>query len=114
MHDALETVNPSYKENHEDFELYRTLQTYQQEGQDPSKLKGGKGWNLDKWKFMPMLHETYRLAPKEIDWFVYMEADTSISWPNLLQWLQKMNPKDTIYTGAQVLIGDTEFAHGGR
>jgi hypothetical protein len=114
IYDALDTVRPSYKDNHEDFELYRKLKKYHREGQNPEKLKGGKGWDLDKWKFMPMLHETYRMAPPEVDWFVYIEADTSLSWPNLLQWLQKLNPKRALYLGAQNVIGSSTFAHGGR
>lgn len=113
VHDALETVSDEIKTEHEDFEIYRQLQQYQREGQNVAKLKGNKGWNLDKWKFLPMMHETYRLASPEVDWFVYIEADTSLSWTNLLQFLGRMNPKKPLYLGAQNVIGPTTFAHGG-
>lgn len=113
IHDAIEPVSPKYKDSHEDFELYRKMQEYQREGQDMSKLKGDKGWNLDKWKFLPMLHKTYELSPDTIDWFVYIEADTSLSWTNLLQWLKTMDPRKEYYLGAQNVIGDTTFGHGG-
>ncbi|KAF1356576.1 hypothetical protein BDV97DRAFT_394482 [Delphinella strobiligena] len=113
IHDALGTVSSHLKANHDDFNIYRDLQKYQQEGQNPSKLKGGKGWNLDKWKFLPMLHESYRMASPEVDWFVYIEADTSLSWPNLLIWLQTLDPKKPLYLGAQNVIGETTFGHGG-
>lgn len=113
IRDALENVNPSYKSNHEDFELYRKLQRYHREGQNTDRLGGEQGWNLDRWKFMPMLHESFRLAPPGVDWFVYIEADTSLSWTNLLQWLAKLDPSDKLYMGAQNHIKSVTFAHGG-
>ncbi|THY85147.1 hypothetical protein D6C80_02548 [Aureobasidium pullulans] len=113
IHDALDTVSPKYKDDHEDFEMYRKLQKYQREGQNVAKLKGEKGWSLDKWKFLPMMHESYRLASPDVDWFVYIEADTSLSWTNLLQFLGRMDPRKPLYLGAQNVIGPTTFAHGG-
>ena len=113
IHDALDTVSDAYKNDHEDFEFYRKLQKYHREGQDVAKLKGDKGWNLDKWKFLPMMHESYRLASPDVDWFVYIEADTSVSWTNLLQFLGRMDSKKPLYLGAQNVVGPTTFAHGG-
>lgn len=113
IHDALDTVSDAYKNDHQDFEFYRKLQKYHREGQDVAKLKGDKGWNLDKWKFLPMMHESYRLASPDVDWFVFMEADTSVSWTNLLQFLRRMDPKQPLYLGAQNVVGPTTFAHGG-
>ena len=113
VHDAIAPISRHFRDHHEDFALYRKLQQYQAEGQDMSKLKGDGGWNLDKWKFMPMLRTAFEAAGPEIEWFVVIEADTSISWTNLLQWLRTMNPKKPYYLGAQNQIGDTTFAHGG-
>ncbi|KAK4574132.1 hypothetical protein LTR86_001893 [Recurvomyces mirabilis] len=113
IHDAIADISPSFRDHHDDFELYRKLQTYQQEGQDMSKLKGDNGWNLDKWKFLPMLHKAFESAGPEIEWFLMMEADTSVSWTNLLQWLKHLDPKKPYYMGAQNVIGGTTFAHGG-
>lgn len=113
IHDAIAPVSKHFREHHEDFELYRKLQQYQREGQDMGKLKGGGGWNLDKWKFMPMLFQAFEAAPKEVDWFMMIEADTSVGWTNLLQWLKTMDPNKPWYLGAQNVIGDTTFAHGG-
>lgn len=111
--DAIAPVSTQFKEHHPDFELYRKLQAYQQSGQDMSLLKGDGGWNLDKWKFLPMMHEAFAKAPEQINWFVYMEADTSVSWTNLLQWLNSLNPKKTYYMGSQNAIAGSFFAHGG-
>lgn len=113
IYDAIAPVSKKIRQEHEDFKLYRELAKWQREGQDMSKLKGDSGWNLDKWKFMPMLHKTFETASDDIEWFVMIEADTSLSWLNLLLWLQKMDPTKPYYIGAQNLIGDTTFAHGG-
>ena len=113
VRDAIAPVSKTFREHHRDFKLYRKLQQYQREGQDTSKLKGDRGWDLDKWKFLPMLFEAFEDAPSHIKWFVTMEADTSLSWTNLLQWLKTMDPDVPYYLGSQNFIGDTAFAHGG-
>lgn len=111
--DVIAPVSRHFREHHEDFKLYQDLQKWQREGQDLSKLKGDNGWNLDKWKFLPMLHHAYEAAGPEIEWFVMIEADTALSWLNILPWLQTMDPTKPYYLGAQNVIGDLEFAHGG-
>ena len=113
VHDAIESIGEDFRENHADFELYRKLQQYQREGQDMSELKGHGSWDLDKWKFLPMLHKAFTTAGDNIEWFVIMEADTSLSWTNLLQWLKTLDPKQPFYMGAQNVIAETTFAHGG-
>ena len=113
IRDAIAPVSKQFREGHEDFDIYTKLQQYQREGQDMSKLKGENGWNLDKWKFMPMLFEAIEAAPPQIEWFVVMEADTSVSWTNLLQLLKTMDSSMPCYLGSQNTIGDTTFAHGG-
>lgn len=113
IHDAIAPVSKKIREEHEDFKLYREIEKWQREGQDMGKLKGDSGWNLDKWKFLPMLHMAFEAADDDIEWFVMIEADTSLSWLNLLLWLEKMDPRKPYYLGAQNVIGDTTFAHGG-
>lgn len=113
IHDAIADVSQHIRDEHPDFELYRKLQQYQREGQDMSKLSGKGGWNLDKWKWFPMLHKAFTTAEENIRWFVVIEADTSLSWTNLLQYLKTMDPTQPYYLGAQNVIGDQTFAHGG-
>ena len=113
IRDAIAPVSKQLRNGHEDFRIYKKLQQYQREGQDMGKLKGESGWNLDKWKFMPMLFEAFEAAPPQIEWFFMMEADTSVSWTNLLQWLKTMDPSQPYYLGSQNSIGGTTFAHGG-
>lgn len=116
IHDALEPIGSNVKDSHEDFTLYWNLQKYHREGQDISQLKGQESWKLDKWKFLPMLHKTFQLSPSSIDWFVFIEADTMLSWLNLLQWLATMDPTTNVYTGSENYYRplDVHFAHGGR
>ena len=113
VHDAIEPVSKHFRDHHPDFELYRKLAQWKREGQDMSKLQGHGSWNLDKWKFLPMMHKAFTSAGDNIDWFIIIEADTSLSWTNLLQWLHTMDPKKPYYLGAQNVIGSTTFAHGG-
>jgi len=111
--DVIAPVSEYLRATHDDFKLYSDLQKWHHEGQDLSKLKGDNGWNLDKWKFLPMIHDAWKSAGPEVEWFVMIEADTALSWLNLLPWLQTMDPTEPLYLGAQNLIGDTRFAHGG-
>ena len=113
VEDALAEVSPKWKNEHKDFELYRKQQELLREGMDIGLLKGGKGWDLDKWKFLPMIKKTWEKRPLGIRWFVFVEADTYISWHNLLMWLGQLDADNKLYMGSQVMIGSTEFAHGG-
>ena len=113
VHDAIAPVSWVFRDHHWDFELYRKLQHYHAEGQDLGHLGGDKGWDLDKWKFLPMLHHAFENAGEGIEWFVVIEADTALAWGNLLRWLKTMDPSKPYYLGAQNVIGTTTFAHGG-
>ncbi|SMQ51761.1 unnamed protein product [Zymoseptoria tritici ST99CH_3D7] len=113
IHSAIDTVSTTTRSTHPDFELYRALQQHHSSNQDMSKLSGTGGWNLDKWKFLPMLHDAYINSPSHIDWFLIIEADTAISWLNLLLWLPHLKASENLYLGSQNVIGKSFFAHGG-
>jgi hypothetical protein len=110
--DAMESVSDETKKSHQDFELYRVQAQLASEGQDVGALKGDRGWDLDKWKFLPMVIDAARKFPDK-KWFVFMEADTLLSWSNLLIWLSKLDATKPLYLGCPVMIGETVFAHGG-
>ncbi|KAI9800986.1 MAG: hypothetical protein M1825_003520 [Sarcosagium campestre] len=115
LRDALADVPPSLKANNNDFELYEKLQEYQASGRDPRELKGyggDGGWRLDKYKFLPMIEQTYRLRPDK-NWYVFMETDTYVVWTNLVQWLGRMNASEPLYLGAPSYINNLLFGHGG-
>lgn len=123
--DALEDVDAEFKENHDDFELYRRLQQYGRASLDSSELSGpvsgpsggsGKplnpGWRLDKWKFLPMMRKTLQLHPDK-RWYIFLETDTSIFWTALLAYLAALDWTKPYYIGNQMQIAADVFAHGG-
>ncbi|KAK4889237.1 hypothetical protein LTR27_011914 [Elasticomyces elasticus] len=113
IHDALALVSEELREGHDDLAHYRTLQEHVLDGGDGADMKGDKSWNLDKWKFLPMISDAYQRFGAQKSWFVFIEADTYLSAHNLRLWLKHLNASAPVYEGAQVMIGDTEFAHGG-
>ncbi len=111
--DSLDEVDPSFANNHKDFDLYRKLKEYQSYSQDVRGLKSGdNAWNLDKYKFIYMLEKTYR-ARKDPKWYVFIEADTYLVWSNLLRWLDTLDHTKPLYLGSPSYLGDIEFSHGG-
>ncbi|KAL5361162.1 hypothetical protein BJX96DRAFT_81924 [Aspergillus floccosus] len=122
IHDVLRGVDERIKSTHPDFELYTRLRDAGKEAlsawnipDDPSTPSGkpnNPGWILDKWKFLPMMHETLR-ARDNAKWYVFIEADTYILWANLVAWLAQFNADEPFYLGNQMQIGDVIFAHGG-
>ncbi|KAI9789380.1 MAG: hypothetical protein M1835_001708 [Candelina submexicana] len=111
--DSLDEVDPSFANNHKDFDLYRRLKEYQSYSQDVRTLKvGDNAWNLDKYKFIYMLEKTYRARP-DPKWYVFIEADTYLVWSNLLRWLDTLDHRKPLYLGSPSYLGDIEFSHGG-
>ncbi|KAI9370170.1 hypothetical protein BJX61DRAFT_107454 [Aspergillus egyptiacus] len=104
-----------------DFTLYKKVQsdgrsalTETDLSDDPSTPFGktNPGWKLDKWKFVPMIEHTFRTYDRA-DWYVFMEADTYILWPNMLSWLAKLDHRQPRYLGNQMQVRDVLFGHGG-
>ena len=131
IHDVLSRVSPSVIENNAAFELYRKqkeLVSLHREGEiealankpAPARDDWGKGktaaWALDKYKFLPMLEMAYALQPDR-DWYVFIEADTYLSWPNLKRWLKTLDSTRMLFMGMAIRKSDDRepfyFAHGG-
>lgn len=112
IYDALDEVGKEYKENHEDFKFYNQVHTAHAAHGDVSVLGSEKGWNLDKWKNIPMLHKAYTVHP-DADWYMTIDADTYLGWTNLLLLLNKMDPEEPLYAGCVYWHGPTAFAQGG-
>ncbi|KKZ64010.1 hypothetical protein EMCG_01671 [[Emmonsia] crescens] len=121
-HDVLRGVDDEIKNTHPEFELYTSLRdsgrgalsawNVTDEQSAPFGKPNNPGWALDKWKFLPMMHETLKVR-KGAKWYVFMEADTYIIWPNLLAWLGQLNADELYYLGSPVQLGTVPFAHGG-
>lgn len=115
IRDVLKNVPAKFKEDNPDFDYYRTLQEYEKNGRDIRGLKGtthDAAWNLDKYKFIRMLDESWRLRPNK-KWYVFIEADTYLVWSNLLLWLERLNPEEPLYLGSPTWTDDNSFSHGG-
>lgn len=115
VRDSLETVLSDAKEGNADFDLYRAQQACAVNQDECSKILEGAdsaGWNLDKYKNIHMAEKAYRLRP-DYDWYVFVDADTYVSWPNMVYALKQLDPAKERYLGVPTVIGDKLFAHGG-
>jgi hypothetical protein len=114
VQDALADYNESMKNNHPDFDLYRKQQEYQRDWEDVATLKkdGREAWTLDKYKFLHLVVKVWHERPN-VDWYVFIEADTYVVWSNLVLWLQQLSAADKLYLGSAAWLGPQAFAHGG-
>ncbi|KAF2751287.1 glycosyltransferase family 31 protein [Sporormia fimetaria CBS 119925] len=125
VHNALEGISPSTVTSHPDFKLYQQLQTNGRDGiqqsltpPPPASAKGdytntnNPGWALDKWKFLPMLSSAYSHRPTA-KWYLFLEDDTYLIWPNLLSYLANFDSSKPHYLGKHLYINDIEFGYGG-
>lgn len=122
VYDVLRGLPENVRNSHPDFEMYNRIReggrpalTDFDLGQDintPFGKPNNPGWKLDKWKFLPMIDAAVRVR-REAKWYVFMEADTYMVWPNLLRWLNKFDWRKPHYLGNQMQIADVLFAHGG-
>lgn len=111
-----------YEIRHEkyEFDFYNRLHESFQDGADDFEpLKNGAAekednpaWILDKWKFLPIIEQAYEHKP-DAKWYLFIEADATVVWWNLLGWLSKLDHTQPLYLGGQAWIGETEFGHGG-
>ena len=113
VRDAIALTSTKARNERSDLEQHKTLDEYFKSGRDAAELKGEKSWHLDKWKFLPMISDAYSTFEHRKKWYFFIEADTYVSMHNLLPWPSKLDSKQAIYAGAQVVIGETEFGHGG-
>jgi len=115
--DVLANVSSDIVQNNKDFILYKELLRYQQESLNISDLvdtpdKVKMAWNLDKWKFLPMMTKAYQTR-NDAKWYLFIEADTYIVLSTLLIWLNKLTSEKPWYIGGQSWIAGHIFAHGG-
>ncbi|KAI9804322.1 MAG: hypothetical protein M1833_007129 [Piccolia ochrophora] len=113
IYDSLANLPDSTKAD-EKFELYRKIQEYQEAGQDVRELHtaGHSGWTLDKYKFLPMVEQTFQKRPDK-EWYIFVETDTYLLWNNVLQWLERLDSSKPLYLGSVAFLGSNPFAHGG-
>ncbi|RHZ56605.1 uncharacterized protein CDV56_107576 [Aspergillus thermomutatus] len=112
IHDVLATYPPSFWVDLTDYETYKALQLG-----NGKPVDGTKGWNLDRFKFLPMVEHAYRINPAA-EWFIFLETDTYVFWDNVFRLLDHYDPQTSLYFGSPApgrMDGDrqTYFAYGG-
>lgn len=120
IHDVLNEVSDEFKHSAPEFKLYDNLKNggrssllpTEHSGSGPSGSPENPSWKLDKFKFLPMVDRALRHRP-DAKWFVFVEADTYLMWPNLVAYLAKLDASMELYIGKHMFIGDVLFAHGG-
>ncbi|KAH6845789.1 hypothetical protein B0I37DRAFT_381139 [Chaetomium sp. MPI-CAGE-AT-0009] len=114
IHDSLSTVLPEAQEGNSDFDLYRRQKWCLVDQEVCNKLgdPAKEGWNLDKYKNVHIAEKAYKMRP-DYDWYIFVDADTYVLWPNLMQWIKKLDAKKKLYLGSVTLIRNFSFGHGG-
>ncbi|KAK9451252.1 uncharacterized protein V1518DRAFT_408069 [Limtongia smithiae] len=115
--DALQNVSAALKST-DDFELWRIQQEMLEHHsnvlpQDHWGIaKNKKGWELDKYKNLPMLQHAWSVNPNA-KWYIFMDADSYILWTPLMAWLKTLNYRHALYMGSPVGNPPIRFGHGG-
>ena len=120
LYDALNIILAIIVNSNPDFKFYCKQYELQQGDQNISVLKSIRNpeshnlaaWTLDKYKNVHILKKTWALKP-DMDWYIFIDADTYIFWPNLLLWLHTLDPTEKSYFGSAVSLSSDRFAHGG-
>ena len=131
IYDVLSRFSPEAMKQNPDFDLYREQQDLVSQGREtelrslanlPVKVDdwrySGKSaaWGLDKYKFLHMIERAWELQPDQ-DWYIFIEADTYLSVPNLVRWLATQEPKQQLYLGSPIRMWEhptiLHFAYGG-
>lgn len=114
VHDSLETVLDSVKESNGDFKIYHRQNQCPISHEDCNRGHGVgfEGWNLDKYKNVHIAERAYNMRPT-YDWYFFIDADTYVSFPTLMEWLPTVDPNKLHYIGHQKHSGTFPFAHGG-
>jgi hypothetical protein len=97
-----------------DVEKYKKIKEMIKESPESRKTQNLAAWTLDKYKQLHILEKLYTEYPDK-DWYLIMDADTYLVWPNFLLWLKTLgDSSQKLYLGSPAGgISDLKFAHGG-
>ncbi|KHN99174.1 uncharacterized protein MAM_02872 [Metarhizium album ARSEF 1941] len=114
IHDSLDSVLDQVKEKNRDFDLYRRQKKcpVDQEQCNKNHDVAQQGWDLDKYKNIHMAEKAYEMRP-DYDWYLFVDADTYVVFPTLMEWLDQMDPNKAHYIGSVAYLGGFPFGHGG-
>ncbi|KAG6041953.1 hypothetical protein E4U41_000068 [Claviceps citrina] len=115
VHDSLDTVLDAVKQSNNDFELYHRQKKCPVDQGECNKQfddTAKQGWELDKYKNTHMAEKAYKMRP-DFDWYLFVDADTYVAYPTLMEWLRHLDPKKPHYIGSVAYLGNLPFGHGG-
>lgn len=114
VHDVLANVSDRTMRSGQ-FDLYRKLRDLRRAHAvvDPAAAELSGGWDLDKYKNVPMLAHALKTAPPSVDWFVFMDGDTYFFMDSLVAYLNELDATQPLYLGAAAAYKGVTFAHGG-
>lgn len=115
IHDVLSGVSAEMKKSAPEFKFYRDLHENQDrvtEFMAENVAVQRNAWNLDKWKFLPVVERALQAKP-DAKWFMFIEADAFLVWSNLLKWLAKLDWREDYFLGQPVTMEGQRFAYGG-
>lgn len=107
IHNALESIGSEAKRTHDEFHEYQIIHADAEHKPDPNKTK-----DLDKWKFLPMVYKAFNLN-RHAKFYIFIEADTTLSWTNLLQWINRLDYRIPYYSGAPTFMNSIQLAQRG-
>ncbi len=116
--DALANITETTKSSPE-FAVYRQQPEYashnvyvEAAGVDGDNYGPPGGWIIDKYKFIPLVQHAGNNWPVA-KWYIYMEDDTYLFLPSVLDYLSEFDWRRPHYLGSFAAKCDTVFAHGG-
>lgn len=118
IHDALASVLPDAIERNANSDLYREQKrlvasnranelSKLQDLNEDAKVAALAG--LDKYKILHMIEQAFKLQPEQ-DWYVFVEDDTYLIWPNLLAWLKTLDASKELFFGLPLQARDDTYA----
>lgn len=107
VHNALDSIGSEAKRTHDEFREYQIMHADPEHKPDVKKTK-----DLDKWKWLPMVYKAYHLNPR-MRWVMFIEADTSLSWTNLLQWVDRLDYRIPYHSGAPAFMNGIQIGQRG-
>jgi hypothetical protein len=114
VYDILSDTLDEVKHDNGDFNLWRRQQACLVDQKSCQKWSnvGGEAWNLDKYKNVRQSEVSYRMRPN-YDWYIHIDADTYIHWPNMIEMLKPFDAQKDYFFGSFEPSQYGDFNHGG-
>ncbi|KAK4617427.1 hypothetical protein CLAFUW4_12478 [Fulvia fulva] len=126
VHDALDHVSEQIRLEHPSFELWRRLHAHGRSAIEISDSETGDnvywesgttdmqaGWHLARFMNLAMSVKALEFHP-DARWFVFIDADTYISWSGFLGLARTLDHTKPLYVGYPAAMGPNMFfGHGG-